>query len=185
MDGSTNEYSGKVELKDFKFIDGEKKDENTGNEETTKEAINLNFLSAETKYTINNEGTSTNIKYDKVLGNSYATLTNKLDNASLKEASKVTFKIKNNAKTLSNIRVDIHNAESKFINTSGTMNGVDARTDLKWGGTFFELNGEEEVTCVINFTKGEADLILLYVGSSTNKAEEQSGDITVSNFIFE
>ena len=155
---------------------------------TTINAIAPTFATTE-KYTVTNEGTSSHITYDSVGGSAYINvemdITDVSDNKNV-----VHFTFKNNAATAVQIRVNVVDSEllaagakNSATNKYATMDGEAVRTDLEWGGSFFDVAAGDTVEAVISFG-GDVEKLQLMIDSSRNDANTYAGDITVSDIKF-
>ena len=99
----------------------------------------------------------------------------------------VYLKVTNNGTELVNVRVNLFDptltGNNQATNISATMNGESVRTDLEWGGSFFDIPAGETAELVVNFGAGGVKLQLM-IDSSRNDSTLRSGDVTVEDIKF-
>jgi len=151
---------------------------------TTKPA----FSSTE-KYTVTTDGNSSNIKYSSVGGSDYINVEMDITDAA-KAKNVLHLTLKNNGTKDVQVRVNVVDAEllargakNSSTNKAATMDGAEARTDLEWGGSFFDIAPGKTVEAVISFT-GNVEKLQLMIDSSRNDTATYSGDVTVSDIKF-
>ena len=140
-------------------------------------------------YTVKNSGTTSNVKYSAVGGSSYINVEMDIT-AAAKQTNVLHLTLKNNASKDVQVRVNIvddallaKGAKNSSTNKAAIMNGAEARTDLEWGGSFFDIPAGETVEAVISFT-GSVEKLQLMIDSSRNDTETRAGDITISDIKF-
>jgi len=169
--------------------------DNTGNNTdkpvvdwNTIEAIKPTFNSTD-KYTVTNTNTSSNITYTAIGGSSYLNVEMDIKDAA-KAKNALHLSLKNNASTEVLVRVNVidaqllsSGAQNASTNQSATMDGVEVKTDLEWGGSFFTIPAGKTVEAVVYFN-GSVETLQLMVDSSRNDAATYAGDITVDAIKF-
>lgn len=154
------------------------------------EAQELAFPSTE-KYTVTPaaDKKSAQVTYSGVTTD-YSNI--EMDIASLSAGKNaMALKLKNNGTAAVNVRINLVNAEklaagaqNSAVNTEATQDGAAVRTDLEWGGSYFDLSAGKEAECVVMF-EGTADKLQLMIDSAIyGNTEAKSGDLTVSALKF-
>ena len=99
----------------------------------------------------------------------------------------VSLKVTNNGTETVNVRVNMFDptltGNNKATNISATMNGESVRTDLDWGGSFFDIPAGATAELIVYFGVGGVKLQLM-IDSSRNDSTLRSGDITVEDIKF-
>ena len=177
----------------FKFIvgndDGVTEEPDTPVTPTEGEWVDFDAeISSTPEFTVTkDDGTkSFNVKYTNVTSNSYKNIV-----ATLPENNgynHVKFVVTNNGTNVVNGRVDVNDIidpnTRKSLNLTANKNGEEIRTDLEWGGSFFELADGETATIEITFA-GNADELMFYFDTSiSGETTTHSGDVTISNIQF-
>ena len=157
------------------------------NWETVNE-ITQNFT-GNPEYTITNNGTDTRITYTEVGGSSYINCEMDVTEEAANN-NYVYLKVKNNTSTPNRLRVNLVDmelvsagAQNMALNESATFNGEAAYTDLVWGGSFFDLAGDQEAELVIKYGAGVEKLQLM-PDSSKNDSSINAGDLTIEAIKF-
>ena len=99
--------------------------------------------------------------------------------------------IKNNGTETVNVRVNLVNnelleekAQNSAVNKSATQSGVTVRTDLEWGGSYFDIPAGQTAECVIVY-EGVANKLQLMIDSAIyGDTATHAGDLTVSELKF-
>ena len=181
--GDAATYNGNVTLSGFVFGEGPKEGlalEFTGNEEYV-----LDPASGAAK--------SVNVKYENIAGNSYKNFGAGLAPEAVANKGSLNVTIKNNGIAPAKVRVDIQGetqvGNTKDINTNAYAEGhSDIWTDKEWGGSVIEVAPNEEVVFTVEFDqsteRGAAQYLMFFLDSARGDAELYSGDVTLSNFIF-
>ena len=132
------------------------------------------------------ETKSFNVTYTNVTSNSYKNIT-----ATLPENNgynHVKFVVTNNGTNLVNGRIDVNDIidpnTRKSLNLTATKNSEEIRTDLEWGGSFFELAQGETATIEITFAGNAEELMFYFDTSISGETTTHSGDVTISNIQF-
>lgn len=154
------------------------------------EALELGFASAE-EYTVTPaaDKKSAGITYTGVTTNYHNIEMDVTESAAGKNAAHL--KIKNNGTAPVNVRFNLVNdeqlaagAQNSAVNKSATQDGVTVRTDLEWGGSYFDLEGGKEAECVVLY-EGVANKLQLMIDSAIyGNNDAKSGDLTVSELKF-
>lgn len=130
------------------------------------------------------------VAYTDVKGNSYLNV--ELGGlASVAQQNNVfTAKIRNNGTAQVAVRVNIQSAEDVTVNTkacniSATQDGVAARTDTEWGGSFFTVDpGKTIVIAVVYDNAKTQNTIQFMVDSHLGDETARSGNITIGAMAF-
>ena len=137
-------------------------------------------------YDVTVEGTKANVVYTDVSGSAYMPIELDVTDA-VAGKNYVYMKVTNNGTETVNVRVNMFDptltGNNKATNISATMNGVAVRTDLDWGGSFFDIPAGESAELVVHFGVGGVKLQLM-IDSSRNDSVLRSGDITVEDIKF-
>ena len=140
-------------------------------------------------YTVAIEGNKANVTYTAVGGSDYKNVEMNIADAAAGK-NHVYLKVTNNGTETVNVRVNVVDqalvdagAQNMATNVSATMNGAAVKTDLVWGGSFFDILAGETAELVVKFG-GEVELLQLMIDSSKNDATVRSGDITVEDIKF-
>ncbi len=154
------------------------------------EAQELGFESAE-EYVVTPaaDKKSADITYEGVTTNYHNIEMDVTESAAGKNAAHL--KIKNNGTAPVNVRFNLVNdeqlaagAQNSAVNKSATQDGVTVRTDLEWGGSYFDLEAGEEAECVVLY-EGVANKLQLMIDSAIyGNTEAKSGDLTLSELKF-
>ena len=152
---------------------------------TTIAPIAPTFASTE-EYTVATEGNAANVTYSNVSGSAYKPIEMDITEAAAGK-NYVYLKVTNNGTELVNVRVNLFDptltGNNQATNISATMNGESVRTDLEWGGSFFDIPAGETAELVVNFGAGGVKLQLM-IDSSRNDSTLRSGDVTVEDIKF-
>ena len=139
-----------------------------------------------TPYVVAVEGTKANVTYTDVSGSAYMPIELDVTDA-VAGKNYVHLTVTNNGTETVNVRVNMFDptltGNNKATNISATMNGVAVRTDLEWGGSFFDIPAGETAELVVNFGVGGIKLQLM-IDSSRNDTTLRSGNITVEDIKF-
>lgn len=134
-------------------------------------------------YTVTKNENTHEVTYKDVAGNSYKNIAAPLTEAE-KGHQKIKFTIKNNGEKLVKARADVNQAEmvgnTKAINVKATQDGKAIRTDFEWGGSFFDLDPEQESVIELEY-KGEAVEFMIFLDSMTGTDELSSGNVTIKD----
>ncbi len=134
-------------------------------------------------YTVTKNEKTHEVTYKDVAGNSYKNIAAPLTEAE-KGHQKIKFTIKNNGEKLVKARADVNQAEmvgnTKAINVKATQDGKAIRTDFEWGGSFFDLDPEQESVIELEY-KGEAVEFMIFLDSMTGTDELSSGNVTIKD----
>ncbi len=200
IDSATNKAdkrSGNVTVSGLKFAgEGSKAEEPEGPEGDSVdwskvEAQALGFASVE-EYTVApaEDNKSADITYEGVTTN-YNNVEMDITEAAA-EKNQMHLTVKNNGENTVNLRVNLVNndllndeeAQNSAVNKSATQNGVAVRTDLEWGGSYFDIPAGQTAELVIVY-EGVANKLQLMIDSAIYGDEgTHSGDITVSELKF-
>ena len=153
---------------------------------TTIESIAPNFPSVG-GYVVTTEDNKMNVTYTDIAGNCYTPLEMDVTDAVVGK-NYVHLKVTNNGTEMVQVRVNMFDPalggnKNQATNISATMNGESVKTDLEWGGSFFEIPAGETAELVVNFGVGGVKLQLM-IDSSRNDGTLRSGDITVEDLKF-
>ena len=144
-----------------------------------------NFPSV-TPYDVVVEGTKARVTYTDVSGSAYMPIELDVTDA-VAGKNYVHLTVTNNGTETVNVRVNMFDptltGNNKATNISATMNGVAVRTDLEWGGSFFDIPAGETAELVVNFGVGGVKLQLM-IDSSRNDGNLRSGDVTIEDVKF-
>ena len=139
-----------------------------------------------TPYVVEVEGTKANVTYTDVSGSAYMPIELDVTDA-VAGKNYVHLTVTNNGTETVNVRVNMFDptltGNNKATNISATMDGVAVRTDLEWGGSFFDIPAGETAELVVNFGVGGIKLQLM-IDSSRNDNVLRSGSITVEDVKF-
>ena len=137
-------------------------------------------------YDVTVEGTKATVTYTDVSGSAYMPIELDVTDA-VAGKNYVYMKVTNNGTETVNVRVNMFDptltGNNKATNISATMNGVAVRTDLDWGGSFFDIPAGETAELVVNFGVGGIKLQLM-IDSSRNDSVLRSGSVTVEDIKF-
>ena len=143
------------------------------------------------KHVITTNGSEYNVKYTNNQGASYTNVKWELDGAA-ENTNLAYLKVKNNGTDDASIRVDIFGdatrktANNKNVcNVSATIDGVEAPTDLNWGGsTFNNIHAGDTVEIIIYF-EGYADSMQIMFNTHIYQdTKTHSGDLTIFDLKF-
>ena len=166
---------------------GDNNNDNTNKEIdwTTIAPITPAFPSVD-PYVVAVDGNKANVTYINVSGSAYMPIELDVTDAVVGK-NYVSLKVTNNGTETVNVRVNMFDptltGNNKATNISATMNGVAVRTDLEWGGSFFDIPAGETAELIVNFGVGGVKLQLM-IDSSRNDTTLRSGDITVEDIKF-
>ena len=137
-------------------------------------------------YVVAVDGNKANVTYTDVSGSAYMPIELDVTDA-VAGKNYVSLTVTNNGTETVNVRVNMFDptltGNNKASNISATMNGEAVRTDLDWGGSFFDIPAGESAELVIHFGVGGIKLQLM-IDSSRNDTVLRSGDITVEDIKF-
>ena len=137
-------------------------------------------------YDVTVEGTKATVTYTDVSGSAYMPIELDVTDA-VAGKNYVYLKVTNNGTETVNVRVNMFDptltGNNKATNISATMNGVAVRTDLDWGGSFFDIPAGETAELVVHFGVGGVKLQLM-IDSSRNDSVLRSGSVTVEDIKF-
>ena len=138
------------------------------------------------EYTVAIEGNAANVTYTDVSGSAYKPIEMDVTEA-VSGKNYVYLKVKNNGTETVNVRVNMFDptltGNNTATNISATMNGEAVRTDLEWGGSFFDIPAGETAELVVHFGVGGVKLQLM-IDSSRNDSVLRSGNVTVEDIKF-
>ena len=180
----TETRSGDITIKDIKlgtYGEGSQTPEEPEIPNGQYRDLDVNFA-ADTYTVIKNEKTH-EVTYKDVAGNCYKNIAAQLTEAE-KGHQKIKFTIKNNGEKLVKARADVNQAEmvgnTRAINVKTTQDGKAIRTDFEWGGSFFDLDPEQESVIELEY-KGEAVEFMIFLDSMTGTDELSSGNVTIKD----
>ena len=137
-------------------------------------------------YVVSIEGNKAGVTYENVGGSDYMPIEMDVADA-VAGKNFVYMKVTNNGADTVNVRVNMFDptltGNNKATNISATMNGEAVRTDLDWGGSFFDIPAGETAELVIQFGVGGVKLQLM-IDSSRNDSTLRSGNVTVEDIKF-
>ena len=138
------------------------------------------------EYTVAIDGNKTDVTYTDVGGQTYKPI--EMDVSELvADKNLVHLIVTNNGTETVNVRVNMYDptltGNNTATNISATMNGEPVRTDLEWGGSFFDIPAGETAELVVQFGAGATKLQLM-IDSSRSDADPHSGSITVEDIKF-
>ena len=137
-------------------------------------------------YVVTVDGNKANVSYTDVSGSAYMPIELDVTDA-VAGKNYVYMKVTNNGSETVNVRVNMFDptltGNNKATNISATMNGTAVRTDLDWGGSFFDIPAGESAELVVCFGVGGIKLQLM-IDSSRNDTTLRSGNITVEDIKF-
>ena len=145
-------------------------------------AIAPTFQSTEV-YTVVNEGTKSNVTYSAVGGASYLNVEMDITEAAAAK-NYVHLKVTNNGDAPSKIRVNVNNGANSAINLSATQDGVEVKTDLEWGGSYFEIAAGQTAELVVKFGGVAAKLQLMIDSATYGDTGTYAGDLTFDEIKF-
>ncbi len=194
IDSSTNndtKSSGNITVSGLKFAgDGEEPPKDTTVDWSKIDAQELAFADAEEYHVAPAaDKKSAGITYTGVTTD-YANVEMDITGmAASKNYAHLT--VKNNGTAAVNLRVNLVNNDllaaggnNSSVNKSSTQNGATTRTDLEWGGSYFDIPAGQTAECVIVY-EGVANKLQLMIDSAIyGNTEAKSGDITVSELKF-
>ena len=137
-------------------------------------------------YVVAVDGNKATVTYTDVSGSAYMPIELDVTDA-VAGKNYVYLKVTNNGTETVNVRVNMFDptltGNNKATNISATMNGEAVRTDLDWGGSFFDIPAGETAELVVNFGVGGVKLQLM-IDSSRNDSTLRSGNVTVEDIKF-
>ena len=151
-------------------------------------ASDITFTASNEKYTVTKENGVTNITYTDVKGNEYINVNAPITQVAT-EKNWLHLTLTNNADTDVQVRVNVIDdaladaEKNKSTNIAAYMDGEAVRTDLEWGGSFFDIPAKTTVEAVINFG-GTPDSLELMIDSSRNDGTSRAGDVSVTDVKF-
>ena len=131
-------------------------------------------------YNVTTEGTSANVTYTDVAGNSYKNVKTMTDTVSA-DKNWLHFTLTNNGEETVNVRVNVRSTSST-INSYGFGNGQLLETK-PGDGSFVDVPAGESVEVEIKY-EGVANNVELMIDSARTTSTTHSGDVTVSDFKF-
>ena len=138
------------------------------------------------EYTVAIDGNKANVTYTDVSGSAYKPVEMDVTEA-VAGKNYVYLKVTNNGSETVNVRVNMYDptlsGNNTATNISATMNGEAVRTDLDWGGSFFDIPAGETAELVVCFGVGGVKLQLM-LDSSRNDSTLRSGDVTIEEIKF-
>ena len=143
------------------------------------------FPSAD-KYTVTIDGNKANVTYTDIKGSAYMPIEMDVTEA-VAGKNYVYMKVTNNGTETVNVRVNMFDptltGNNKATNISATMNGTAVRTDMDWGGSFFDIPAGQTAELVVHFGVGGNKLQLM-IDSSRNDDVFRSGNVTIDDIKF-
>ena len=138
------------------------------------------------EYVVSIDGNKANVTYTDVSGSAYKPI--EMDvTEEVAGKNHVYLKVTNNGTETVNVRVNMYDptltGNNTASNISATMNGEAVRTDLEWGGSFFDIPAGESAELVVYFGVGGVKLQLM-IDSSRNDGVLRSGDVTIEDIKF-
>ena len=138
------------------------------------------------EYIVAIDGNKANVTYTDVSGSAYKPVEMDVTEA-VEGKNFVHLKVANNGSETVNVRVNMYDptltGNNTASNISATMNGETVRTDLDWGGSFFDIPAGESAELVVHFGVGGIKLQLM-IDSSRNDSTLRSGDVTIEDIKF-
>ena len=138
------------------------------------------------EYVVAIDGNKANVTYTDVSGSAYKPVEMDVTEA-VAGKNFVHLKVTNNGSETVNVRVNMYDptltGNNTATNISATMNGEAVRTDLDWGGSFFDIPAGESAELVVHFGVGGIKLQLM-IDSSRNDSTLRSGDVTIEDIKF-
>ena len=138
------------------------------------------------EYVVAIDGNKANVTYTDVSGSAYKPIEMDVTEA-VAGKNHVYLKVTNNGTETVNVRVNMYDptltGNNTASNISATMNGEAVRTDLEWGGSFFDIPAGETAELVVYFGVGGVKLQLM-IDSSRNDSVLRSGDVTIEDIKF-
>ena len=138
------------------------------------------------EYVVAIDGNKANVTYTDVSGSAYKPIEMDVTEA-VAGKNHVYLKVTNNGTETVNVRVNMYDptltGNNTATNISATMNGVAVRTDMDWGGSFFDIPAGETAELVVYFGVGGVKLQLM-IDSSRNDGVLRSGDVTIEDIKF-
>ena len=170
--------------------------------ESNNQGININGTNHEiegdlggTFYIINTseDGNSIDVTYSAIPGATYKNVNIKDIKTVAGDKTTLKFTVKNNGTENVTMRVDVigekvvNVTNNHYVcNTSATIDGEAAATDLAWGGSTFTLAAGEtyEIEVVYDAKYVPASLQIMLDSSVYNDTATHSGDVTISDITF-
>lgn len=143
-----------------------------------------------TPYTLtnNSDNTSFDVTYTEVAPKTYKNVYAETDDiAAYKYFSA---KVKNNGAEKVMVRVDIAQRENvtgtstKCCNVMAWLDGLKVRTDVKYGGSFFELEAGAEARVTIQYRGLPYRAVFMFDSAGRDDKEVYAGSLTVSDYRF-
>lgn len=138
------------------------------------------------EYIVAIDGNKANVTYTDVSGSAYKPVEMDVTEA-VAGKNFVHLKVTNSGSETVNVRVNMYDptltGNNTASNISATMNGEAVRTDLDWGGSFFDIPAGESAELVVHFGVGGIKLQLM-IDSSRNDSTLRSGDVTIEDIKF-
>lgn len=138
------------------------------------------------EYIVAIDGNKANVTYTDVSGSAYKPVEMDVTEA-VAGKNFVSMKVTNNGSEMVQVRVNMYDptltGNNTATNISATMNGEAVRTDLDWGGSFFDIPAGESAELVVHFGVGGIKLQLM-IDSSRNDSTLRSGDVTIEDIKF-
>ena len=200
----TNVYSGDVTISNIKFAkDGELKLPEGADQPTQEQTpavpvdgeIQINGTAKKFEgnldtYTLAYIENTLNIKYSNVKGDGYTNINTQVNDIA-EGKTKVTVKITNNSSSVAKVRIDVNSNtkvnETFASNVSATQDGTSVYTDTTWGGSVFTIAANSTAICVVEFdaSRGTKELMLYFDSATYGDASAYSGDLTITEIVFE
>ena len=96
----------------------------------------------------------------------------------------------NNGSETVNVRVNIQSSEAVSANTNACnifarQDGVEVRTDIEWGGSYFTVEAGKTVTIQIVYDNAKTQSVIQFmIDSHMGTEETHSGNITIGELLF-
>lgn len=153
----------------------------------------LENLSAvgDSKHTITTSGKDYNVVYNGNVGATYTNVKFELENHAVNK-NYLYLTATNNSDQAASIRVDVFGDATRktqnnqyVCNVAATMDGVEAPTDLNWGGSSFNnIPAGATVELIIYYEGIASSLQIMFHTHIYGDTATHSGDITISNIKF-
>ncbi len=145
-------------------------------------AVDLGFADAEEYHVaLAADKKSADITYTDVGGMSYHNVNMNVTEAAAGHGF-LQLTVKNNGTAPVDLRINVQGGD-KCLNAAAAQDGEKAKTDLVYGGSFFQIKAGKTAVCEVKYT-GVADSVQLMIDSSTGSDATHSGNITVSGLKF-
>ncbi|MCR5079499.1 MAG: family 16 glycosylhydrolase [Bacilli bacterium] len=148
--------------------------------------VDVTFTTESQGYTVVPSNGSVKIDYTNVGAASYATVNGDIATVGAGKNA-VRMSLKNNGSHTSNVRVNMIDpnatGNNNSSNTSATMDGKGVRTDLEWGGSYFDIPSGATADIIVYYTNSNN---LQFMIDSARYGEDgtYSGSIVISDIKF-